>query len=43
VRGADRAQRRPQDDALRSIMGVLRKKTGSIKLRGQDITRLDSH
>jgi len=28
---------------LRSIMGVLRKKTGSIKLRGHDITRLDSH
>src|SRR5438128_1213781 len=24
-------------------MGVLRKKTGSIKLRGEDITRLDSH
>jgi len=28
---------------LRSIMGVVRKKTGSIKFRGQDITRLDSN
>jgi len=28
---------------LRSIMGVLRKKTGTIKLRGEDIARLDSH
>ena len=28
---------------LRSIMGVLRKKTGTIKLRGEDITRLGSH
>jgi branched-chain amino acid transport system ATP-binding protein len=28
---------------LRSIMGVLRKKTGSIRLRGEDVTRLSSH
>ena len=28
---------------LRSIMGVLRKKTGTIRFRGDDITRLDSH
>src|SRR5207302_3818991 len=28
---------------LRSIMGVLRKKTGTIRFRGQDILKLDSH
>jgi len=28
---------------LRSIMGVLRKKTGTIRFRGKDISRLNSH